>query len=48
MSALPAISVNLEMLSRNSRGIIVLEVLSESDKIKISKPELFNLLGNKP
>ena len=43
MSALPAISVNLEMLSTSSRGIIVLEVLSESDKIKIHKPKNFSI-----
>lgn len=43
MSALPAISVNLEMLSPSSRGIIVLEVLSESDKIKIHKPKNFSI-----
>ena len=39
MSALPAISVNLESLPKNSRGITIIEVLSQSDIINLVKPK---------
>ena len=43
MSAIPAISVNLEMLPRNACGIVILEILSNQDKIKLIKPENINI-----
>ena len=43
MSAIPAISVNLEMLPRNACGIVILEILSNQDKIKLRKPENINI-----
>lgn len=39
MTALPAISVNLELLPEDARGIAVLEVLDEADKVELAKPE---------
>lgn len=39
MTALPAISVNLEMLPPDAKGLAVLEVLSEADKQALSCPE---------
>ncbi len=39
MSALPAISVNLEALPADAKGYLVLEVISEQDKIELSVPE---------
>ena len=43
MSAIPAISVNLEMLPRNARGIVILEILSNQDKIELRKPKNINI-----
>jgi NADPH-dependent ferric siderophore reductase len=39
MSALPAISVNLERLPQNAKGHVVLEIISEADKIPLQVPE---------
>ena len=39
MSALPAISVNLETISKDSKGIIIIQVLSKFDIIKLEKPK---------
>lgn len=39
MSALPAISVNLEQLPGNARGHAVVEVLAESDRQTLKHPE---------
>ena len=39
MSALPAISVNLEKLPAGARGHLVLEVISEQDKVAVPVPE---------
>ncbi len=38
MSALPAISVNLEKLPSNAVGDVVLEIISEADKIELNAP----------
>ncbi len=38
MSALPAITVNLERLPEDARGHLVLEVISEHDKINLEVP----------
>lgn len=43
LSALPAISVNLETINKNSRGIIILETLSKSDQIIENIPENFSI-----
>lgn len=39
MTALPAISVNLENLPADARGVAILEVQSEGDRQKIAHPE---------
>lgn len=39
MSALPAVSVNLERLPADAKGHLVLEIISEQDKIELSKPD---------
>lgn len=39
MTALPAISVNLEQLSDQARGYAVLEVPSETDMVPLAKPD---------
>ena len=39
MTALPAISVNLEKLPENAKGLAILEINSEEDKLKLEKPE---------
>lgn len=39
MTALPAISVNLERLPEDARGLAILEINSEEDKLKLKKPE---------
>jgi len=39
MTALPAISVNLEALARDAKGIAVIEVQSDADKQVIDAPE---------
>ncbi len=44
MSSLPAISANLEEMDHKSRGIIVIEILSDEDKVKIIKPNNFKLV----
>ena len=36
---LPAISVNLERLPQNAKGHVVLEIISEADKIPLQVPE---------
>ncbi len=43
MSALPVISTYLEDLNENSKGYAVLEILSNSDKIKLKKPKGFEI-----
>jgi len=43
MSSLPAISANLEEIEQNTKGIIVIEIISKKDKIKIKKPKNFTL-----
>ena len=44
MSALPAISSYLEILPKNSKGYAVLEILSNSDKLKLKKPKNINII----
>ncbi len=39
MTALPAISVNLEQLPKNARGYAVIEILHEDDRQTINAPE---------
>ena len=39
MTALPAISVNLERLPEDARGLAILEINSMEDKLKLEKPE---------
>ena len=39
MTALPAISVNLEQLAPDARGVAVLEIMSEDDRQDIACPE---------
>ena len=39
MSALPAISANLERMDRGARGVAVLEIQREEDAIEINAPE---------
>ena len=39
MTSLPAISVNLESLSSDAKGLAFIEVMSEGDKQDLSKPE---------
>lgn len=41
MSSLPAISVNIEGLNKNSIGSAIIEIPTEEDKQKIIKPENF-------
>ena len=43
LSALPAISVNLEALNKHTRGIIIIEILSPDDRIIVSKPKNFSI-----
>ena len=43
MSSLPAISSNLEEIDTNTTGIIVIEIMSNEDKLKIRKPRNFQL-----
>ena len=43
MSSLPAISANLEEIDTNTTGIIVIEIMSNEDKLKIRKPRNFQL-----
>lgn len=43
MTALPAISVNLEHLPSQAKGYAVIEVLSEDDKVEIPCPEQVEL-----
>ena len=44
MSAIPAITVNLESLPKNSKGIAVLEIFNECDKQKIKLPNDIEIL----
>ena len=39
MTALPAISVNLELLPKDAKGYAVLEVISEEDRIELNAPD---------
>lgn len=39
MTALPAISVNLETMPRNAKGYAVIEIIEETDKQEIDSPE---------
>jgi NADPH-dependent ferric siderophore reductase len=39
MTALPAISANLENLSRDAKGVAVIEIQSESDAVAIAAPD---------
>ncbi|MEM9502102.1 MAG: siderophore-interacting protein [Pseudomonadota bacterium] len=39
MAALPAISANLEAMHRDARGVAVLEIQDEADRIAINAPE---------
>ena len=39
MSALPAISVNLQTLPADAVGHVVIEVISEHDKVELDKPD---------
>ncbi|MBT0668292.1 siderophore-interacting protein [Novosphingobium profundi] len=39
MTAIPAISVNLEALDRTAQGLVVLEIQREEDRIAIDAPE---------
>lgn len=43
LSALPAILVNLEIINKNSQGIIIIEILSPKDRILINKPKNFSI-----
>ncbi len=43
MSSLPAISANLEIIDKKTKGIIVIEVNSKEDQIKINKPDNYLL-----
>ena len=43
LSALPAISVNLETINKDSRGIIIIETLSMNDKIIVDIPKNFSI-----
>ncbi len=43
MSALPAISVNLEKLPATAKGYVVLEVISEADQLELDLPEGIDL-----
>ncbi len=43
MTAIPAISANLEQLPANAKGYAVLEVLTEEDKQDLSVPEGLNI-----
>lgn len=44
MTALPAISVNLEQLPSHAKGFVVLEILEENDKQTLSTPENMNII----
>jgi NADPH-dependent ferric siderophore reductase len=44
MTALPAISVNLELLPENARGFAVLEIMSEEDRIQLNAPKGMQLI----
>lgn len=44
MSAIPAITVNLESLPKNSKGIAVLEIFNECDMQKIKMPNDIEIL----
>ena len=44
MTALPAISVNLELLPDNAKGFAVLEIMSEEDRIELNAPKGMQLI----
>jgi NADPH-dependent ferric siderophore reductase len=43
MTALPAISANIEQLPANAKGHVVLEILTEADKYPINAPKDINI-----
>jgi NADPH-dependent ferric siderophore reductase len=44
MTALPAISVNLELLPEKAKGFAVLEIMSEEDRIQLNAPKGMQLI----